>query len=97
MPQIIKLSRPGGGPFYVFVDAIVVISPASFSETWQGIGARLQLMDGRWYRVSQCPEEIMVLIGPGHVPPIQAPARPAMPAGCWRDDAEHEARSGGMT
>lgn len=83
MPQVIQLSRPGTGPLLVSIAAIAVISPGSFGESWQGIHARVQLLDGRWYRVSQRPEEIMRLIAdsretqaanpPG--PPISVPDR----------------------
>ena len=88
MPQVIQLSRPGAGPLYVCVAAIAAISPASFSEAWQGIRARVQLLDGRWYRVSQCPEEILGQMNGRHEAPSPPLAGQVTGSLGWCDGAE---------
>ena len=62
MPTMIRLCRPGRGPIYLAPDAIAVIRPGSASDAWHCVQARVQLHDGRCYKVRQTAEAILTLM-----------------------------------
>lgn len=79
-PGLIRLCRPGRGEVYVAVDAITLILPAGLAELWGGNRARVQLRDGRWFKVGEPPEEILRRIAAARdaAPPARRTADPCL-------------------